>query len=334
MANIYKIAEKAGLSPSTVARALNGKGYCKKETKEKVLAIAEEMNYSPVHAARMLKNKRTEKILFCIPDIYNPFYFGMIQGANDVLEKNGYFTVLCHTNHDIKKEIKMLNFLRERYGDGMIFVSFSFNEENISAVNQCKMPVVLTNKYDSEHGNDRFDYVHVDTKSGIKMATEHLINEGHKKIAFLGGLIEEQTGKERYDGYCEALEQAGIEMDKDLVFEGDYKRFSGEEWARMYLDAKDKPTALVATNDLMALGVMNICHDNNIKIPDDLAIVGMDDTYLAGSMIPKLTSVSIQEEEIGRAAATLLLERIEQGREKRSTIELRPILKIRESSKK
>ncbi len=332
MSNIYKIAEKVGLSPSTVARALNGKGYCSEKSKKKILKVAREMNYTPNHAAKTLKNKRTDKILFCIPDIYNPFYFGMIKGANDIFEKNGYYTLLCHTKHDINYELKMIEALREKFGDGMIFVSFNFCEKNIKAVNESGMPIVLTNRYDSPDGNDKFDYVYIDTYKGIQLATRHLIDQGHRRIAFISGNRNEQTGFERFCGWKDELERSGLDFDEGLIYDGDYTMESGYACAELIVSSDFPPTGVVASNDLMAIGFIKYCNEHKIRIPEDFAVVGMDNSDLASIIKPTLSSVIMRQEEIGRSAATLLMERILENRSYKKTIRLEPQLVVRDSS--
>mgnify|MGYP000975959674 CR=1 FL=1 len=332
MSNIYEIAKKVGLSPSTVARALSGKGYCSSESRNKVLQAAKEVDYSPTHAAKTLKSKKTNKILFCIPDIYNPFYFGMIKGANDVLEKYGYYTLLCHTKHNIKEELKMIEVLREKYGDGMIFVSFNFCEENISAVNNCGMPVVLTNRYDSPGKEDHFDYVYIDTYKGVQLATRHLVEQGHRKIAFIGGDLKEQTSFERYSGWKDELERSGLSPDENLVYAGDYTIDSGYACAERIGGSQNTPTGIVAANDLMTIGFIRYCDDHHIKIPQDFSVVGMDNTDFASVIKPGLTSVNMRQEEIGLNAASLLMERIQGRRTHKKTVRIEPQLIIRESS--
>jgi len=125
MSNIYDIATKTGFSPSTVARALSGKGYVGKDTKNKILKAAESMSYTPTHAARSLRYQKTNNIIMCIPDLYNPFYFNLIKGASDVLESRAYHILLCHSKRSLKEEIKIINMLKERYGDGMIFLTLT-----------------------------------------------------------------------------------------------------------------------------------------------------------------------------------------------------------------
>ena len=134
-----------------------------------------------------------------------PFYFDMINGINQVLEEHDYLMILFYTKHRLQEEMKAIQTLRENVADGMIMVSFHFGEENIGAINAPQAPVVLTNKYVSPEGNDRFDYVYVDTYDGIKQSTEHLIRQGLRCIAYMGGNLSEQTGHERFCGYRDAI---------------------------------------------------------------------------------------------------------------------------------
>lgn len=334
ISTIYDIAKKVGLSPSTVSRALSGNGYCDEGKKEIILKAAQELNYAPVYAAKILKTKKTEKIIFAIPDICNPFYFDMINGANSVFEQYSYYMVLFYTKHNLKKELKVIQSLKEKYADGMIMVSFNFCKENIAAINSADAPVVLTNKYDSFDGKDRFDYVYVDTYLGIKMATEHLLDQGHKRIAYVGGDSKEQTGNERYMGYRDAILNAGIKLDDNYIFESDYTENGGYQCGKEILNLKYRPTAVVVANDLMAIGVMDACDEAQVKIPDQMAITGMDNTDTANRVRPKLTSIVMRQEEIGRIAAQLLMDKINGDVKENKKIKLSPKLVVRGSSRK
>ena len=332
MSTIYDIAKAAGVSPSTVARALRGTGYCSPIKKELIINLAQSMKYSPTHSAKTLKSKRSNKILFCIPDIYNPFYFRMIKGASDVLDTRGYFPILCHTRGQIDLELKMIQNLSERYGDGMILVSFNFTEKNIAAVNQCGMPVVLTNKYESANpDDDQFDYVYIDTFEGIRLATSTLIDLGHRRIAYIGGNQHTQTGQERHNGYLAALLQAGIPQDPAIQMTGDYTTAGGARAARKLLRLTSSPTAIVCANDLMAFGVLKTCRDAGVNIPKEISLIGMDNTESASWSYPTLTSVAMKEEEIGHYAGEFLLERIYDDRKNKRSIRLLPDIVVRDS---
>ena len=327
---IYHIAERVGVSPSTVSRALSGRGYCGEKTKRKIFAAAREMNYAPDNAAKILKMRQTNKVIFAVPDICNPFYFDMINGINQVLEEHDYLMILYYTKHRLKEELKAIQNLKENVADGMIMVSFHFGEENIQAINQLQAPVVLTNQYVSPEGEDRFDYVYVDTYEGIRLSTEHLIEQGLERIAFIGGRLSEQTGHERFCGFRDAMQDAGLSL--SLVAESDYTENGGYETAKAWLKGPVRPQAIVTTNDLMAIGVMKACEENGLQIPQDIAIVGMDNLDLASRVHPKLTSVALMQEEIGRRSAQILMNRIRGVPLEERAVKLLPRLIVRESS--
>lgn len=329
MSSIYEVAKIAGVSPSTVARALNNKGYCSYETKKKIIEIAKQINYKPVHTAKMLKYQRTDKILFCMPDVFNPFYFGMFNGINEVVNKYGYYIILGYTQSKLSEELKMIKILGEKYADGMILVSHHFCKENIQAVNECNMPVVLTNQYVSEDQNDVFDYVYVDTRKGAYLLTEHLIKQGHRKIVFIGADKNTQTGYERFCGFRDALKAYGIDYNDTMMYVSNYTKESGYNIGCEILKKSERPTGVVSINDLTALGFMNACKDKNIKIGEEISVVGMDNTDCARCVTPNLTSLSLREDEIGRIAAQLLIERLIEGRTERKTVKLEPRLYVR-----
>ncbi len=333
MATIYEIAQEVNLSPSTVSRALRKSGYCSQKNYEKIIAAAERLNYVPSHAARSLKNKRTNKILFCIPDIYNPFYFGMIKGASDIFDAHGYYCILCHTRGELDMEIRMLQNLKEGYGDGMILVSFDFNQQNISQVNASQLPVVLTNNYQSLGVEDHFDCVYIDTFEGIWMACKYLIESGYRRIGYIGGDTAIQTGRERFSGFIKAMNESNLAIDQRYLKEGDFSRASGEIAMAEMIAANAVPDALVVANDLMALGALKVCQQHQMNIPEDIAIIGMDNTDLSTCTTPELSTIVMKEEEIGRHAATLLMERILHGRTEKRTIRLTPELCLRDSSR-
>ncbi|RAP77541.1 LacI family DNA-binding transcriptional regulator [Paenibacillus montanisoli] len=329
---IYHIAERVGVSPSTVSRALSGRGYCGQKTKSRILAAAKEMNYAPVSAAQILKMRQTKKIIFAVPDICNPFYFDMINGINQVLEEHGYLMILFYTKHSLKEELKAIQNLKEKVADGMIMVSFNFNEENIEAINAVQAPVVLTNKYVSPEGEDRFDYVYTDTYHGIKLGTEHLIAQGIERIGYIGGNSSEQTGYQRLCGFRDAMEKAGLPVLYDYVAESDYTENGGYTTAKFWLQRSELPQAIVAANDLLAIGVMKACEEAALRIPEDIAIVGMDNLDIASRVHPKLTSVSLVQEEIGRRSAQVLMDRLQGIPREEGEIKLMPRLVVRHSS--
>lgn len=330
--NIYEIAEATGFSPSTVARALRGDGYCKKETRDKILKTAKSLSYTPNQAAKILRSNITNKIIFCIPDILNPYYFQMIRGVSDVMEQNGYHTILASSQRDINREIGLINELNTRFVDGMILGSFDFSPRLMEVVEGSDYPFVLTNMVENDGVNKNYDCVYIDHIKAVYIATEHLIQKGHRNISLLVGNVSEQTGFERAQGYINAFKDNNIPYRDELViqsdhtYEGGYRSFS--EFMKQGIDI----SAVVACNDLMGVGAMNFCHEKGFHIPDDIAIVTLDDTDYCICAFPQLSSVQMMQYQVGEYSAKLLLERIKGERVRHKAICFDPALKIREST--
>lgn len=333
MSTIYDIAEKVGLSPSTVARALNGKGYCSRAAKEKILQIAQEMHYVPVQAAKSLKSKITRKIMMCIPDILNPYYFSMISSVNEVMANNQYHTILACTHHNAQKELEMIESLKERFVDGLIIGSFDLNNKLLQAMKDLGIPVVVLNFCNNPAYTEQFDCVYVDHTKAVQIATEHCIQKGHTRIAFLCDSLKEQTGRERLAGYRKALDEAQLSYDESLVIqsdhtmEGGYKAFSG------FLDKKVDFTAVVSCNDLMGIACLNVCRERGLQMPDDFSIVTLDNTDYCLCTSPRLTSVNMMQGQMGLYAAQCILQQINEERDYKQMMVLTPRLVIRDSVK-
>lgn len=333
MSTIYDIAQETGFSPSTVARALSGKGYCSERAREIIQQAAHRLDYAPVQAAKALKNKLTKKVMFCIPDMYNPYYFSMIEGANQTLGKHGYYMVLAHSEHSKSRELGFVEVLRERIVDGIILGSFDFYPGLVKAVQHAPVPAVLTALYEGG-GSDGLDCVYVDQIKAVYIATAELIRLGHKDIVFLGGAAQELTGRERQAGFRQALEDNGLEFDPGMAVVSDFTRAGGEAAFRDFLKKKRPFTGVVACNDLMAFGCMNVCRDMGLRIPRDVSVVSLDNTDFCCCTVPMLSSVDMMQFQLGSNAAQLLLERIEGRRDYKKAIALEPMLVARGSTAK
>ena len=331
MSNIYEIAKITNLSPSTVARALSGRGYCSQEARELVQKTAKEMNYVPSQAAKTLRSNITNKILLSIPDIYNPFYFRMIKGVSDACERLNYRTILLPTNHSFEKEIQTVDSMREKFADGLIMVSFNFNEPLIDRIKHCAVPVVITNFYEDYSEKSNFDCVYVDHIKATYLATNYLVRRGHRRIVFIGGDPSEQTGGERLQGYKKALEAGGLPYEESYCLPAGFSRDTAREQFRLFLASGAPFTAVVAANDLMGIGVTDVCHEKGLKIPDDVSIITLDNTDFCTCVYPNLTSVDMKQENIGTMAAELLLERIREHRDFRKSLLIEPEMIYRDS---
>jgi len=333
---IYDIAKAAGVSPGTVSRTLNNVGYIKDETRSRIQKVVKEMKFTPNRAARTLKTKKTKLIFLAIPDTDNPFYIDLIKAVQNVAKFNGYSLVLYYTDGKVQDEIKALKMMHENFADGMILITFNFEQAHLKEIDRINCPLVISGISAALLGGgeaDRFDYIGVDTGKGMYAAAKHLISQGHSSIAYIGGVKDLEVFEERYKGYCNALIESGLKVAEDFVFWGNYSESSGYEAVKHFMGLKERPSAVCAANDLLALGAISAFEDKGLRIPQDIAVVGMDNIDIDFRMKPKLSSVSIAQSEIGRAAAELLIDRLngkEKGLSKRIIFE--PRLVVRESS--
>lgn len=330
--SIYKIAEITGYSPSVVARALRNTGYCSAEKRKRIQEVAEQIHYHPNQAARSLRSNKTKQVLFCIPDICNPFYFKMIDGVLHVLEQHGYNAMLYPSHKSLEREKQMIQRYKAHYYDGIIFVSFDFCEENIREIREAGVPTVLTNQYADQKADDMFDYVYSDHRAGMELAVAHLIEKGCRDIAILTGDIRQQTSRERYEGYCDALRKNDMPVREEYLLNGDYTIEDSYRVFSEFMESGHSIDGIVTANDLAAIGVLRYCSERGISIPEQLKIVSFDNTDYAIIARPTLTSVDLKQYEIGEAAAELLIDRLENGRSAPKNRFLQPQLIEREST--
>lgn len=333
---IYDIAKAAGVSPGTVSRTLNHVGYIKDETRSRIEKVVREMKFTPNRAARTLKTKKTGLIFLAIPDTDNPFYIDLIKAVQNVAKFNAYSLVLYYTDGKVQDEIKALKMMHENFADGMILVTFHFDQEHLKEIGRINSPLVISGVSAAQLGgreNDRYDYVGVDTGKGMYAATKHLISQGHANIAYIGGVKDLEVFRERYSGYCNALIENGIKIKEDYIFWGNYSESSGYEAGKYFMGMKERPSAVCAANDLLALGAMSAFEDEGLRMPKDMAVVGMDNIDIGFRVKPRLSSVSIAQYEIGRTAAELLMDRLNgNGKRLSRRIIFEPRLVVRESS--
>ncbi|MBP8988812.1 MAG: LacI family DNA-binding transcriptional regulator [Clostridia bacterium] len=335
---IYDIAKAAGVSVGTVSRALNRIGYVHPDTRIRIEEAAASLNYIPNRAARTLKTKKTGLILLAIPDMDNPFYFDMIKSVQEVTQANGCSMILYYTGGKASEEIKALKMLRQGYADGMILVNFSYTSRHEAEIKLISAPLVLTclsKGYLGGHDEDRFDYIGVDAEKGIYLAVRHLAQQGHVRIGYIAGPHHIDLFKERHQGYVNALRDSGLAYDKDLAYWCHYTEPSSYDAINSFFSLKSPPTAVCCANDIMALGAFCALKDKNIRIPEDVSIVGMDNIDTTWKVTPPLSTVAIAQAEIGRKAAELLFKRLDDSgkgpiRSKRVIFE--PRLIVRESS--
>lgn len=327
---IKDIAKHAGVSIATVSMVLNNKDHgITQKTRDKILKIAEELNYRPNRLARGLVTKRTNTLGFILPDITNPFFPEIVRAAEDTANKYDYNLILCNTDDDEDKEKLYIEVLKEKCVDGIIFTSsIEPSEENLKTLLDYDIPFVFLDRFIDI---DKAYVIHTDGMQGMYEVVKYLIDMGHEKIAFLSGPFGSSTACERYKGYAKALKECGISIDKNLIVEGDYKEAGGKRAMRELLKRNTGFTAVACANDLMAIGAMEVLKQNNIRIPEEVSITGFDDIALSKVLDPKLTTVSQPCYDMGHEATKMLIKLIEGKTPEKNKQVLKPKLVIRDS---
>ena len=301
------IARIVGISPSTASRALNNSPAISEEIRKRVLKAAQESHYIPNSMARGLALRRSRLVGLLVPSIANPFFAEVSRGAHDVAWKRSYVVALCDTQRDHEREKLFSERLLQSQVDGIIATGGVMTEDRIRTWRQTKVPLVLAGRRVAGSG---FSSVAVDDASAGYQATQYLVSKGHRKILFLGGPFDSPATKDRYRGYLEALERNGLAPN---VSQGDYSMERGFQEAARIAAATERPDAVFAANDLMAIGLILGLTGSGVKVPDDLAVMGCDDIPMGALIRPALSTVTIPLYEIGQRAMGLLLHTLEAG---------------------
>jgi len=301
------IAREAGVSVSAVSFALNNKGALNPKTKQKILKIAQKLGYIPEPRK---EGKKSYTIGLVISDVTNPFYPAVIRGVESVMLKYGYSIFLCNTDYDPDLGGTSIRRFIDRHVDGVIIMTNRLDDTFIELLKLNEIPVVVFDR--NIEGLDVSGLL-VDFQSGISEAVTHLVNLGHTDIAIITGPQDLETAQARLRAFKIALNRYQIPLRKDRIIEGDFKMKSGEEAMKKILKFDPRPTAVFASNDMMAIGALREAINQGIKVPQDISIVGLDDIIIASYVSPPLTTVVFPQHEVGAKAAELLLRLMEKG---------------------
>lgn len=308
---IKDVAKLAGVSASTVSRALSNKVFVEDDTKTKVLHAVKELNYKPNFLAKGLKDGRTNTFGLLLPDLENLFYPKIMKSIEKYALENGYHIILCNTNESKLQEIQYLEMLKDRYVDGIIVIPASDEIDHILRLREDNVPFVFVNRYFPGDVN----CITNDNRYGAYLMIKYLIENGHKKISCVLRSFSPQIYKERYEGCMDAFKECGIKDYEqytmyDLNSIGDvYKR------TKEILNRTDRPTAFFSSTDMLSIGIYSGIHDSNLKIPHDVSVVGYDNIHIAQHMIPPLTTLAAPVDEIGKVTIQNLLKQIKQKKQ-------------------
>ncbi len=305
---IKDIARRLGLSYATVSRALNNKYGVKADTREKVIAVARELNYRPNAIARGLITRRTQTIGLVIPDLRNPFFPEVAAGIETAAEEMGYSVLLGSSDWSERRENKYLNLLVERRVDGIILAPVHRVSDRLAITLPPDVPLVYVTS--APAGTDA-GYVVIDNRRGGYIVTEHLLSRGYAPVAFLGAENGSDTGDARREGYRAALDAFGHEYDPGNVMLGPFTRAGAAALIHEAATMQRLPRAVFCENDDLALSVIETVLHLGLRVPEDVAVAGFDDIPWAGMHTVELTTVAQPIHEMGRRALTMLIDCIE-----------------------
>jgi DNA-binding LacI/PurR family transcriptional regulator len=304
--SIKDIARAAGVSHSTVSRALADSPLVNADTKARINRLAAEMGYSPDARARSLVMGHTRTVGVVVTSIADPFVAEVMQGIETTASAHGYSLILAGSSSDPEREIAAVEMLRSKRVDGVIVSSSRVGALYSEHLQRIGVPVVLLNNHSQQAGRYAFS-VTVDNLHGAYLATNHLIGLGHRRIAFISGPQGHSTTVERAAGYQRALAEAGIPFELELLFEGDGRTEGGEAALQCMLARRERPTAVFCYNDMTAIGLLRAARLAGLQVPRDLAVAGFDDIAFASLVYPPLTTIAQPKYAMGEQAMQMAL---------------------------
>lgn len=302
---IIDVARVAGVSKTTVSRVISGHdSLVREETCQRVLQAIQQLGYERNVIAGSLRTDRTYTVLLVIPDIANPFWPEVARGVQDALEAQGYVVVLANSDWDARREHEFLALARRNRFDGIIINPVSATSDELVTDGNPVVVLGLGADYPD------LDMVGSDSYSGTTFALEHLFSLGHRRIGLISGLSRRPSRSSRLASYMDFLQQHDIPVKDELIVQCPYGQEFGRQSMKELLSLDRPPTAVMASNDILAIGALQAIHETGLQVPQDVSIIGMDDIYAASVTTPPLTTVAKQKYEQGWQAGTFLLERI------------------------
>lgn len=306
---------------------MNGKLRVNPEVRENVLAAVKELGYRPNKVARSLRTQASRVLALVVSDISNPFFGSVIRGVEDVAGSADYLVVLFNSDEDVERERRYLSIIVAERMAGVIISPTSERKTDLSLLVDNGIPIVTVDRLAKTSGTDT---VRSDNVEGARLATAHLLDQGYRRIGYVGGPAAATTSRERLVGYKAALRQARVRFERRLLSAGDFKEESGHVVMTKLLEAQ--PDAVLVANHTMAIGALRSLREAGLRYPDDLGFVSFDDPPWASLTHPSLTVIAQRDLEIGRQAAHMLKQRILEPDRPAVRAILQPELRVRESS--
>lgn len=331
MATIKDVAKMAGVSTTTVSHVINKTRFVAKETEQQVLQAIKNLNYSPSAVARSLKVNTTKSIGMIVTTCETPYFAEIIHSVEELCYRQGYSLFLCNTQNNPEKIKNHLDMLAKKRVDGLLVMCAEYTQNSLDLLAAFKdLPMVVM---DWGPFNENTDLIQDNSFSGGYIATKYLIDNGHKDIAIISGELTKTTAITRYQGFEKAMQEANLAINPNWIMEGFFEPEDGYECMNKILVQDKLPTAVFCCNDIMALGAISAIGEKDLKVPDDISIIGYDNIHASRFFSPPLTTIHQSKSRLGVQAINLLFKRISEKGKEHEIIEIYPELVIRKSVK-
>ena len=307
--SIIDVAREAGVAVSTVSNALSGKTIVKESTRERVQAAADRLGYRVSVVARSLRMQRTFTLGVLLADVANPSSPDFLRGIEDIADQEQCSLLVCNTDGQLEKQLVQMRVLLDRRVDGLVLLSQHCEQPEVRALLDGSTPYVMLQRRSLGHQDS---YVGANNEEGIGAAVKHLVILGHQRIGLIRGPLDSSTADERYHAYLHALKAHNLPPAPEWVVQGDYHVSGGYQAAKQFFAMSPRPTAILAANDMSAIGVMNAAHEAGLRIPQDFSLIGLDDIEMASFSPINLTTIALQRREMGAAATAMVLKMVRQ----------------------
>lgn len=325
--DIHAVAKLAHVSIATVSRTINHIPSVNPKLAKRVWEAIRELNYFPNTQARALVSGRSRMLGLIVSEITNPFFPELIQGFEDVAVESGYEILIGSTNYEPDRMQRCIRRMVERNAEGVAVMTFGIEQPLLDQLAERKVPLVFVDFAPNRPG---MSVLKVDYHHGIRQGVQHLAALGHRRIAFVSGPLRLHSAQSRLAAFRKALGECGIPVDEKLVVEGDHTMEGGMVAAEKLMVEKDLPTAILCSNDMLAIGVLHELAHSGVRVPDDVSIIGFDDIHMAAMMIPPLTSIQMSRADLASAAVNALRGHLEGAPKREYRIDTR--LVVREST--
>ncbi|MFS4482129.1 LacI family DNA-binding transcriptional regulator [Hyunsoonleella sp. 2307UL5-6] len=332
---IKDIANVLGITPSAVSKALNNHPRISQQTKDAVIQVAENLNYQPNHLASALRKGKSNLVGVIIPRANSNFFSSIIEKIEDILNVEGYNVIISQSNESFEKECRSIDALLFTQVDGII-ASMANETIKLNYYNKIKQKGIPLVMFDRGENDLNVDYVGIDDYMSSQIVIDHLVEQGCKRIAHISGFSHTRIYKNRIRGYVDALKKHNLNVEDELIYECKLSKREGKEIMKKILNLPLKPDGVFVSSDYAALGALEVLKDENIRVPEDIALVGFSNEPFSAIVNPGISSIEQHSEKIGELAAKTFLERIANP-EKEVTLNkmiLKPELIVRASSKR